>query len=406
MNNASFLICCLSYEFYSKYTKYLLKELFPKELLTLFDTIVYAHGKYKKDLTLAELRAVHLSRHPAMTQANIANLDLLLNQLKEIPAYDPAIAEDVLKEMYLQHKARLLAECAINIQDNKVKDFQKLRALTQEIDDFAIRANTEYVPVDIGELIQRSANNHKWSWCFPDLQERLGNIGPGVFGIIAARPDAGKTAFHINFTWNKGGWLEQGAKVHILANEEVADNQMKRGISCNFGVDWETVTMYPDHANNKLKPLAERIYIKDAVGMSIEDLHNYCKEHLPDILIIDQLDKISVSGEFSRTDERLTKVYEQAREIAKRYNCAVIGITQASNDAHDKLYYGFECLAGSKTGKAAEADFVITIGMKAVESTQGTDSGIRVINLTKNKLTGNKNPVSYVLDHQLSRVTA
>lgn len=404
MNNEAFLLCCLDYEFYSKYRKYLIKELFPKELVPLYDTVVTAHDKYKKNLTIEELRGIHLSKHPTLTTANTANLDILLNKLKEFPAYNSEIAEDILKETYLQYKAQLLAQCAVDIHDNKERDFQKLRALTEELNDFSARTVNEYVPINIKELAERKKNNYKWSWCFPDLQERLGNIGPGIFGIIAARPDAGKTAFHINFTWRGGGWLDQGAKVHVMANEEKEDNQAIRGICCRLGKTWDLVEANADVAQPYIDKISSQVYIKDAVGMSMEDLHIYCKENPVDILIIDQIDKISVSGEFARTDERLTKIYEQARELAKRYNCAVIGITQASNDAHDQLYYGFECLAGSKTGKAAEADFVITIGMKAIESTQGTDNGIRMINLSKNKLTGNKNPVTYVLDHQLSRV--
>lgn len=405
MTNEPFLLCCLNYEFYCKYSKYLIKDLFPKELLPIYDTIVYSHNKHKRNLTVDELKALHLSKHPTLTQANIINLNLLLDKLKEAPVYDEGIAEDILKETYLQHKAELVANAAIEIHSNKSRDFTKLRQLTQELDDFHIRNDTDFAPINVVELIQRKENNFKWSWCLPELQERLGNIGPGIFGIIAARPDAGKTAFHINFTWNKGGWLEQGAKVHVMANEEVHDNQAIRGITCQIGQPWDVIAEYPNRAEQVLSPIASNIYIKDAVGMTMDDLHKYCKENPVDILIIDQLDKITVTGEFSRTDERLTKVYEQAREIAKRYSCAVLGITQASNDAHDKLYYDFSCLAGSKTGKAAEADFVITIGMKAVESTNGYDDGMRVANLSKNKLTGNKNPVHYVLNHKLSRIT-
>lgn len=406
MTSEPFLLCCLNHEFHTNYRKYLIKELFPKELLPLYDTIVNAHSKYKKDITVEELRALHLSKHPTLTQANIANLDIIFNKLKDIPAYDPAIAEDVLKQTYLQHKAQCLAEAAINIADNKKHDFNKLRELTQEINDFAIRQDNEYVPTSVTALIERSKNSRKWSWCLAPLQEILGNIGEADFIIVAARPDAGKTGFHVNFTWNQGGWLEQGAKVHVFANEEHADNHMKRGLTCFCGVDWDTICLYPDHTQKKIAHIENNIFIKDAVGVTMDDLHAYCKEHQGnlDILIIDQLDKIAIKGDFSRTDEKLSAIYVQARELGKRYKCAVIGITQASMEAHDKLYYGFECLAGSKTGKAAEADVVITIGMKSIESTQGTDSGLRVINLSKNKLTGIKTPIQYMLDHKLSRM--
>lgn len=406
MTSNAFLLCCLNYEFYAKYKKYLVKDLIPKELQGLYETLTYSLDKNKQDIALQDLRDLHYAKNPTLTEAKKATIDILLDKLKETEPYNPNIAEEILLETWKSHHAHLLTEEAVRIKDGKVKDLSKFRELFQTLNDFTIRADSEYVPIDAIALKERRKNNNKWSWCFGELQDRIGNIGPTNFIVVAARPDAGKTAFHTNFTWNRGGWLDQGAKVHVLANEEHPDNLAVRGFACYIGQEWDTVAMYPERANEVISKVQKNIYIRDAVSWTTDDVHTYCKEHTGnmDILILDQIDKLGIRGEFSRTDERLGAVYVQAREIAKRYGIAVIAITQASNDAHDKLYYGFECLAGSKTGKAAEADVVITIGMKAIESTQGADNGIRVINLSKNKLTGNKNPVQYVLNHKLSRV--
>ena len=94
----------------------------------------------------------------------------------------------------------------------------------------------------------------------------------------------------------------------------------------------------------------------------MNDIDSHCEKHKPDIIVIDQLDKVNVSGTYARTDEKLRAVYTGAREIAKRHNCCVIAISQASADAHGKTRISFDMMENSKTGKAAEADLIIGIG--------------------------------------------
>ena len=82
----------------------------------------------------------------------------------------------------------------------------------------------------------------------------------------------------------------------------------------------------------------------------------------PDLLIIDQLDKVHVSGTFARTDEKLRAIYTGAREIAKRRSCALIGVSQASAYASSTLDLPFDMMENSKTGKEIEYDFIIDVG--------------------------------------------
>ena len=101
--------------------------------------------------------------------------------------------------------------------------------------------------------------------------------------------------------------------------------------------------------------------------------------------MIDQLDKINVSGTYSRTDEKLRQIYTSVREIAKRRNCAVIAISQASADAHNRNSISFDQMENSKTGKAAEADLIIGIGRNA---NSDLENKIRTLCISKNKING------------------
>ena len=73
-------------------------------------------------------------------------------------------------------------------------------------------------------------------------------------------------------------------------------------------------------------------------------MDEFVQKEKPDILVIDQLDKVGVTGTFARTDEKLRAIYTGTREIAKRRSCAIIGISQASADASGKLDITFDTL--------------------------------------------------------------
>jgi hypothetical protein len=73
------------------------------------------------------------------------------------------------------------------------------------------------------------------------------------------------------------------------------------------------------------------------------------------------------------------------REVAKRRDCAIIAISQASADAHNRNSISFNQMENSKTGKAAEADLIIGIGRN---SNTDTENKIRTLCVSKNKING------------------
>jgi RecA-family ATPase len=137
--------------------------------------------------------------------------------------------------------------------------------------------------------------------------------------------------------------------------------------------------------------------------MTMERLDAICKKKRPDILIVDQLDKVNVFGAYSRQDQRLREVYKQAREIAKRYDIFVIGISQASADAEGKTKVTYSMMEESKTGKAAEADLIVGIGRRPTDDNNPEgDDRIRYLTASKNKITGYHGTVGVVLEGEKS----
>ena len=150
----------------------------------------------------------------------------------------------------------------------------------------------------------------------------------------------------------------------------------------------------------KWAEVKQNIKILDTVDWSLDDVDEFVQKEKPDVLVIDQLDKVNVKGNFARTDEKLRAVYTGAREIAKRNNCCVIAISQASADGHGKMELSFDMMEGSKTGKAAEADLIIGIGKHGSLDSLDTT---RVLCISKNKISGYHGEITCNIEPQLSR---
>jgi len=147
----------------------------------------------------------------------------------------------------------------------------------------------------------------------------------------------------------------------------------------------EEIIQEKNIAQNSWAEIKNNVSMFDTVDWSMEDVDAHCEKHKPDIIVIDQLDKINVTGTYARTDEKLRQIYTSVREIAKRRDCAVIAISQASADAHNRNSISFDQMENSKTGKAAEADLIIGIGRN---SNSDLENKIRTLCISKNKING------------------
>jgi hypothetical protein len=108
-----------------------------------------------------------------------------------------------------------------------------------------------------------------------------------------------------------------------------------------------------------------------------------CRQYSPSLVVFDQLDKVSIRGEYDRDDIRLGALYKRGREMAKQY-CPVIAISQVDATGASTEWIESHQLRGSKVDKPAEADAIITIG----RSLDPTKQYQRYLHYPKNKLLG------------------
>lgn len=398
--------------YYEKYKESITEDSFQdKNIKWLFQTLVQARIKGIQDISTQELKALHESYNPAITNATKRNLDIFFTELESI-TLSPQVGEELIIAQVKLNTFTEIAQMAMDAGDNKPVSLEKMQELFNKVRDAALppEEEDEFVSTDLEVLLKELSKEFKWKIHLPPLAEVITGIGDSVFGIIAARPNCGKTGFCVSLIFQPGGFLSQGAKVHYVANEEAGVRTMVRGISCYTGMTQPEFEANMSTAKNIFTQVKNNILLKDIVGMDLVELESYIKRHKAknniDIIFIDQLDKIRVNGNFAGEHDRLRTLYTTTRELAKKYNIAIFGVSQASESAEGKLYYGFECLENSRTGKAAECDICICLGKESFGSNEGNDTGFRMANVVKNKLTGIERPVGFVLNRYLSRLAA
>jgi archaellum biogenesis ATPase FlaH len=345
----------LDKSFYDQYKGSVSSSVFEGDLGSLFDTIKRAHSEYEESIKVDELYGLHTTMYnPALTRAAKIKFNELIEDLKDIQEPSNEIAKDIMKVLVERETAQKIAVEATEIFNGKPANFN-----------------------DIISIIEKHKTNT------PD--EKVGNLM-----IVFARPETGKTAFWVSLVSSPDGFAEQGAKVHAFINEEPAVRTQMRAISCYTGMTREEIVENIEIANSKWDLIKENIQLYDTVDWTMDDIDSHCEKHKPDIIVIDQLDKVNISGIYARSDEKLRAIYTSAREIAKRRKCAIIAI-----------HMDFNMMENSRTGKAAEADLIIGVG-KAPD-TNGQENIDRSLCISKNKINGYHGIIDAKIYREISR---
>ena len=389
----------LNKNFYDKNKSKLSKEFFTNGTGALYETIQSAHQDSEQDLSIGEVSTLHLEVYnPALSKAARDNFDVLINEIKDIALPNEKIAQNIIRSLFKRGIAQHVAQIATDIYNGSDIDFSEIKkhldVTFEEVNEY------EYVTGNIDNLLDQLKDNTKWKFNLEPLRDKVNGVGDGNLVIIFARPEAGKTAFWVNLVSGVDGFASQGAKVCALINEEPAVRTQMRLINAHTGMTFDEIRADKAEANRKWAEIRKNIKILDTVDWSLDDVDEFVQKEKPDILVVDQLDKVNVKGSFARTDEKLRAIYTGAREIAKRNNCCVVAVSQASADGHGKFDLTFDMMEGSKTGKAAEADVIIGVGHR---DKLDTDERIRSLAISKNKITGWHGQLVCTIVPELSR---
>lgn len=235
------------------------------------------------------------------------------------------------------------------------------------------------------------------------LHDNMRGLRGGDFGIMAARPDAGKTTLLCSETAH---WLTQldaywpGQKRNgIWLNNEGPGRRIKsRWFQAVLGMTSQQVSeliergrdegrpLFTEALNNALGMDYRRMKFYDIHGMNHMEVKRLLDVSNPGFVVYDMMDNITFKGMSlaggARTDQILEAQYQTGREWCVELDCIGVATSQLDVNGENNRHPGQHMLKDSKVGKQGACDFIITMGKDNDPIYQNS----RWINTPKNKL--------------------
>ena len=390
----------LNFEFWKDHHYMVSENYFEKESKKIFQTISMSHEKYERDLDREEVEALLFANNPLLTGSQRASiLDITRRMDTRVR---PDVAKDVLRSAFREHIGQTVANIGIAMMDGTEKDLSKVQELVERYqdgfqpDEVLVELSNEF------DDIFSDDEDLPWKWNLTQLNILCPGIGAGTLTTVFALVETGKSAFIVSTAFGPDSFCDQGAKVMLICNEEPAKRTQQRAVMSYSGLDKDKVFLSKKYAKEMWNKIKDQTIIRDATDYPTMDaVEALVRKHKPDILIIDQLDKMMVEGNFSRDDLRLSEIYRKSRYIAKKHQLALIAVSQADATADGRTALRFTQMANSKIGKAAEADLIIGIGKEQTDS--GEDNYLRYLFVSKNKLGGRHGRATVRIEPEISR---
>lgn len=261
-------------------------------------------------------------------------------------------------------------------------------------DSLSRKIKTPDVQLGWAEMLAVDEHNIGLHWRLECLQQHLRALRPGDFGILAMRPDQGKTSLGAS---EIAGMAEQLKELYPdefrpvvwLNNEGPGERILSRIRQAVLGMSaTEIREIGADEAQRRyieaLGGREDRIQVLDIHSFTSWEVEELIRKKNPALVIFDMIDNIKFGGATinggERTDQILEAMYQWARVLGVKYKFAGIAMSQLSGDAEGMRFPTQAMLKDSKTGKQGACDFIITGG------TDPNSPMTRYIGAPKNKL--------------------
>ena len=360
------------------------------ELTKIWYSLKLLHDKYPDtDKTLAEVMAMVVTCYPNLRQVERDAITDLFSQIDTVEVRDEVL-QTLLGTLRSRRLARDLAVAAFEVSEG-AKSVESLYSLlgsfTSDVqtNDTLWSNSRNFVTDDLFELEKHSILSSGLRWRLDCLNRSLGPLRPGDFGFTFARPESGKTTFladQITYFCQQAQrpvvWFnneEQGQKVRLRTFQAC--------LALTTDELWKNKQSNLDTYRERTKGLL-RIY--DDATIHKAEVEAVIQELSPELVVFDQIDKIR-GFDADRPDIVYGRIYQWARELAKRHQLSVIGICQADGTGEGVRWLTMAHVAEAKTSKQAEADWILGIG----RSNESGVESIRYFNISKNKLLGDQN---------------
>jgi replicative DNA helicase len=382
-------------ESFNKLSKLNIKDSFSEPAKFIYDIVCDFYDKDTSisfvDLELVEKRIarelpkqIDLYRNILKTLNQTTSSPNLLEEV--IALKKDAIARELSSILLAQNKNGALE---LMEEYKYVEEYVK----SQEDDDESLLISTK-----VSDVVETLKNKNRINLWPKALQQATGGAMRGHNVLVFGRPEVGKSLFIINMV---GGLLHDGYKVLFIENEDPAKATMSRLICRLAEKPIVDVIDNPDEVENVVKQRGyDNLILKSLSPGTFRDIQSLIDQHGVDVVVINQLRNIWV-GKEGRV-EQMEIAATSARNLAKKNNILVIGVTQAGDSGTNKLRLEMGDIDFSNTGMPAQMDLIVGVG-----SNEEYDSkSWRMISLPKNKLSGEHVFFPVMVDTKTSKVTS
>lgn len=325
--------------------------------------------------------------HPSMNEEQFNSYVGVLRNITE--DVDENTRSGILGDLYeLDLGTQVANRCAA--YDSGDLSMPLADELTALIDAYKINIGAKtvsWIDTPIGDLLLDEIEERGIRWRLNSLNECMRPLRPGDFGIIAARPDKGKTTMLSSEVTFMAPQLPADKNILWLNNEGPGKRIIPRLYQSALGLPISELielnkagkleSAYTDVVGRR-----DRIRVVDIHGFHVGQVEAIIENSAPGVIIFDMIDHIrGFSGE-ARTDLQLEEMYKWARERAVKYDCICLATSQISNEGDGLQYPTLGMLKDSKTGKQGACDFQMMIGASNDDNLKYS----RYISLPKNKL--------------------
>ncbi len=386
MYELSILKAMLSRDTWLKYKEKLSVKDLPRTIAPLYSILDNFHQNHEQDLTVGDFANLVL----ASQQKDPEYFKAVVQQLDDLSVSDTT-TEVLIQSFYKQRLLKEISLTAYDITEGKGNEevFQKLITLySEDKTEDPVTEEFEFVTDDLDQLLNETFRQPGLRWRLRTLNKMLGSLRSGDFGFIFARPETGKTTFLASETTYMAQQLAEGAGPIIWFNNEEQHNKVRiRCFQATLGATLAQINSNPEAARNAfLQATKGKHQLLNTKGAITKDLvEKVIRKYKPSLVIYDQIDKIH-GFKADREDLIMGAIYQWARELAKEFQHAAIGVCQADGTGEGQKWLTMANVANAKTAKQAEADWILGIG-------KVNDTGyemVRYLHASKNKLAGDE----------------
>lgn len=377
----------LAYDKYSKYSTYVTIPEEMRELVKIWHSLQLLHKKYpESDKTLAELWTMILCCYPQLREIEKDAISNLFLQLEKVEVRDDLL-QQLLSGNRNRSRARQLAMLAFDVSEGRrtVEELQIFQKEEEKAEYSTIwESSRNFITDDIFELEAHAIKSPGLRWRLACLNCSLGPIRPGDFGFVFARPESGKTTFLADqVTWFSGQAIRP---IIWFNNEEQGEKVRLRTYQAALGITTDELWKGKQERLDKYREFTKGLLkIYDDANIHKNEVEAIIRELNPELVVFDQIDKIR-GFDADRPDLVFGRIYQWARELAKRYKLSVIGTCQSDGTGEGIKWLTMSHVAEAKTSKQAEADWILGIG----RSNESGTENVRYFNISKNKLLGDE----------------